>query len=82
MRGPGQRPAMADLVEGSVDWFRVEDHTDPTGSGRVQCYEHLTVWAGRGHLVVTARHDLGADPAELAAAAVATVAHDLGRALH
>lgn len=43
----------------AVDWFRVEDHTDPTGRGEVTLYQHLTVWGGRHLVTVTMRHPLG-----------------------
>ena len=57
----------------AVDWYRVEDHTDPSGqpAGRVLVYEHLTVWAGRAHVTITARHDLGTGVDEAAASAAA-----------
>ncbi|MCU1454445.1 MAG: hypothetical protein JWN46_2591 [Acidimicrobiales bacterium] len=48
-----------------VDWYEVEDHTDPTARGDVTIYHHLTVWAGRMHVVVTVRHPLGDPPADL-----------------
>ena len=55
------RPGTEDAAAEDVDWLRVEDHTDLTGSGVVTCYEHLTIWAGRGHAVLVVRHDLGHD---------------------
>ena len=47
-----------------VDWFEVEDHTPPPGVavGDVTIYHHLTVWAGRMHVVLTVRHPLGDPP--------------------
>lgn len=74
---PTERPdplhafAEADPAEGApraVDWFRLEDHT---GGGEVTCYQHVTMWVGRGHLTLIVRHDLGDDlgPASAAAAA-------------
>lgn len=50
-------PAALAAVVGGIDWLRVEDHTDPTGEGRVTVYEHLTAWAGRAHGTLTVRHD-------------------------
>ncbi len=40
-----------------VDWLQVEDHTDPKRSGTVTLYEHVTLWCGRSHAVVTVRHE-------------------------
>jgi hypothetical protein len=53
---------------GTVDWFRVEDHTDPSGAGTVTEYQYVLAWAGRVLTTVTVRHELGADGAEVAAA--------------
>jgi hypothetical protein len=50
-------PTLGDVV----DWVVVEDHTEAATRGAVACYEHLTIWAGRGHAIVVARHDLGDD---------------------
>jgi hypothetical protein len=64
----------------AVDWFRVEDHTDPSGGGEVTVYEHLTVWGGRHLVTVTVRHPLGEaeDPlvAVLAGAVVSRLPHE------
>lgn len=54
VRRPGELPAN---VDPRIDWFRVEDHTDPKRQGIVQIYEHLTLWCGRAHAVVTVRHE-------------------------
>lgn len=54
-------------VHQSVDWLRVEDHTDPSGAGDVTLYEHVTVWAGRSHAVLVVRHQLGVDLDEVCA---------------
>lgn len=59
----------------SIDWVRVEDHTDPTGAGDVVLYQHLTVWAGRAHAVLVARHDLGRNVND-ALAPVAAALHE------
>lgn len=56
----------------AVDWIRVEDHTDPTGTGTVLVYEHLTLWAGRSHAVLVVRHELGTDVDDLVVRAVVT----------
>jgi len=70
----GERPeplhafAGAPLTGGpsdAVDWIKVEDHTDPTGTGTVLMYEHLTLWAGRSHAVLVVRHELGSDVDDL-----------------
>lgn len=53
VRRPGELPAN---VDPRIDWLRVEDHTDPKREGSVQIYEHLTLWCGRAHAVVTVRH--------------------------
>lgn len=45
----------------AVDWLRIEDHTDPSGAGRVMLYQHLMLWAGRTSATLTVRHDLGLD---------------------
>jgi hypothetical protein len=55
-------------ADDAVDWIRIEDHTDPSGAGRVTVYEHLTVWAGRRHATLTMRHDLDTDVSTAAAA--------------
>jgi hypothetical protein len=52
----GER-ALSDVV----DWIVVEDHTEAAARESVACYQHLTVWAGRGHAIVVVRHDLGDD---------------------
>ena len=54
-------------VAAAVDWYRVEDHTDPTDERRVTSYEHLTVWNGRRQATLTFRHPLGIDLDDLAA---------------
>lgn len=54
LRRPGELPAG---VDPRIDWFRVEDHTDPRRQGGVQIYEHLTLWCGRPHAVLTVRHE-------------------------
>jgi hypothetical protein len=61
---------------GSIDWCRVEDHTDPAHEavGRVLMYEHLSVWAGRALATITLRHELGT-PGDAVAAAAAAHAH-------
>ena len=46
-------------VAAAVDWFRVEDHTDPSGTGDVHLYQHLTLWSERAVVVLVARHDVG-----------------------
>lgn len=46
--------------EGRV-WFGIEDHTDPSGTGTVTCYEHLSLWHRRHHVVLVVRHELGID---------------------
>lgn len=56
-----------------IDWLRVEDHTDPSRRGVVRVYEHLSLWAGRAHAVVTVRHLLDQQLDEVAAAVGATV---------
>jgi len=45
----------------TVDWLRVEDHTDPTGGGGVALYEYLTVWGERTQATLTIRHPLDDD---------------------
>lgn len=45
-------------LRSACDWLRVEDHTDPTGSGSVTVYEHLTVWRDRAQITLTLRHDI------------------------
>ncbi len=45
----------------SIDWFEIEDHTDPKGGGEVTSYQHLTIWAGRQHATLVVRHQLGID---------------------
>lgn len=57
---------------GAVDWLRIEDHTDPTGQGRVTVYEHLTLWHGRAQVTLTLRHPLGLDLDPVAAAIAVT----------
>jgi hypothetical protein len=64
------RPAELDP---RIDWLRVEDHTDPKGSGIVTIYEHLTLWCGRANAVITVRHE----PDE----PVREVAYDIGHTL-
>jgi len=55
IRRPGDVPTD---VDPRIDWLRVEDHTDPKRLGTVSIYEHLTLWCGRGHAVITLRHEL------------------------
>lgn len=57
----------------SVDWLRIEDHTGHRSSGTVAVYEHLTLWAGERHGVLTLRHDLDVDVTGVAAAAAVAV---------
>lgn len=45
-------------IDPRIDWFRVEDHTDPRREGVVTLYEHVTLWCGRANAVVTVRHAL------------------------
>lgn len=54
VRSVTDRPAD---VDPRIDWFRVEDHTDPKRAGIVTIYEHLTLWCGRAHAVMTMRHE-------------------------
>ena len=54
IRRPGELPAG---VDARIDWLRVEDHTDPKREGVVRIYEHLTLWCGRPHAVITVRHE-------------------------
>lgn len=69
---PGERlgPPLA-----ALDWFRVEDHTDPSGRGDVAIFHHVTVWRDRAQVTLTVRHPLGEALEELAARA-AGVAHE------
>ncbi|HEY4376108.1 MAG TPA: hypothetical protein VGM93_03080, partial [Acidimicrobiales bacterium] len=58
------RPDAADRekslkVPSDVDWYEVEDHTDPSGERQVTMYQHLTLWRDRGQIVVTGRHRAG-----------------------
>ena len=45
----------------AVDWYEVEDHTDPSDTGDVAIHHHVTVWFGRALLTLTVRHSLGVD---------------------
>jgi hypothetical protein len=45
----------------AVDWYVVEDHTDPGATGDVAVHHHVTVWAGRALLTLTLRHSVGVD---------------------
>lgn len=45
----------------AVDWYVIEDHTDPAGTGDVALHHHVTVWAGRALLTLTLRHSVGVD---------------------
>lgn len=60
---PGALHAFTDATPSgaaaAVDWFRVEDHTDPSGTGDVHLYQHLTLWSERAVVVLVARHDVG-----------------------
>ncbi|MFN8018314.1 MAG: hypothetical protein U0P45_09335 [Acidimicrobiales bacterium] len=51
-------------VPDGVDWLQVEDQTGVHDTGVVQIYEHLTIWVGRAHAIVTLRHpqDLALGP--------------------
>lgn len=69
-RRPGDVPAAVDL---RIDWFQVEDHTDPRRHGTVTLYEHVTLWCGRAHAVVTVRHE----PDDHPEAMTADIAHTL-----
>ena len=68
----------------AVDWYEVEDHTDPSGTGDVAIHHHVTVWAGRALLTLTLRHSVGIDQTpqitylaeRLVARAVAALPHD------
>jgi len=59
-------------VDPRADWLRVEDHTDPRRQGVVSVYEHVTLWAGRAHAVVTVRHLVDQD-LDVVVASVAAV---------
>ncbi len=62
---------LRDCVADDIDWYQVEDHT---GVGdEVVVYQHLTVWSGRIHVVLTLRHVLGLDVDEVVAAAARRV---------
>lgn len=58
-------------VTADIDWFQVEDHTGVTDE--VVVYQHLTVWSGRTHAVLTLRHALGLDVDDVVAAAARRV---------
>jgi hypothetical protein len=75
---PSDRP---EATPDEVEWFRVQDHTDPSRSGEVTCYEHLTVWVGRALATITVRHALGLDLDDLSARAAAESAARLRSAL-
>lgn len=72
-------PSVADTGVTQV-WFRIEDHTDPSGAGGVTCYEHLSQWRGRRHAVLVVRHDLGSDLAPACRQAAMALADALGGA--
>lgn len=63
----------------SVDWLRIEDHTDPGRQGAVTVYEHLTLWAGTRHATLTIRHDLDDDVDETAVSAAVAALERLRR---
>lgn len=52
------------LDDGEVDWFHVDDHTDPSGGREVTAYEHVSLWVGRHLVTLTLRHpfELDVDP--------------------
>lgn len=54
IRRPPDTPAD---IDPRIDWFRIEDHTDPRRTGTVTLYEHLTLWRGRANAVITVRHE-------------------------
>lgn len=56
--GPATSATNPDVIQ---IWFCIEDHTDPSGMGRVTCYRHLSFWHERRHAVLVVRHELGAD---------------------
>lgn len=58
-------------VPADIDWFQVEDHTGVTDE--VVLYQHLTVWSGRVHAVLTMRHALGLDVDDVVMAAARRV---------
>ena len=81
---PAERPdplhafAEAPLPAGApsaVDWFRVEDHTDPARVGDVVLFQHVTIWRGSAQVTLTVRHPLG-EPLEELVARTAAVVHD------
>jgi hypothetical protein len=61
-------------VADAVDWIRIEDQTATPDTGRVACFEHLTVWVGRAIATIVVRHDQVDDLAAVAARA-ASLAH-------
>lgn len=61
----------------AVDWFVIEDHTDPSGEGNVTMYQHVTIWAGRRHAVLVLRHPLGVDLDATVGEVVATLGERL-----
>lgn len=71
---PSGNPDAAD-----VDLIAVQDHTDPTGAGRVTTYAYLTIWAGRLLATLTVRHDLDDADDELLPLVVACAARRLPR---
>jgi hypothetical protein len=62
------------VVASAIDWIQVEDQTTTAETGRVACFEHLTIWVGRAVATITLRHDQADDLAPVAATA-AVVAH-------
>ena len=62
VRTHGHEP-IPDHADGTdaVDWYEVEDHTDPSGSADVAIHHHVTVWVGRAVLTLTMRHSVGVD---------------------
>jgi hypothetical protein len=70
VRRPGDLPVPMDP---RIDWYQVEDHTDPRRLGTVTLYEHVTLWCGRANAVVTVRHE----PDDHPEAMTADIAHKL-----
>jgi hypothetical protein len=84
VRGDGSAPEVPELdqdVADAVDWIHIEDQTQTPETGRVACFEHLTIWAGRGVATLVVRHDQVDDLDPTAAAAAARAHGRLAAAL-
>lgn len=75
-RGPAAEDVPLDrALADAVDWIHIEDQTRTPETGRVACFEHLTIWSGRAVATLVVRHDQ-VDDLDATSATAAARAHE------